>query len=162
MHDNAEELKAIMRLLPYPVTVITARAGGRMRGITIGSFTSLSMEPTLISFNVTRDSQMHTVLEQADRFVVHIPGSDQQELCTRFALPDQTDEEQFEGIDYSIENGFPPVIDNTIAEIYCRMFKIVKAGDHSLIIGEVEQIKQNREEPSILYCNGAYQSIDLE
>lgn len=105
---------------------------------------------------------MHTVLEQADRFVVHIPGSGQQELCTRFALPDQTDDEQFEGIDYSLEEGFPPVLGNTNAEIYCKMYKIVKAGDHSLILGEVEQIKQNREEPSILYCNGSYQSIDIE
>lgn len=151
-----------MRLLPYPVTVITAIAGNRMRGITIGSFTSLSMEPSLVSFNVQRESQMHMIIEKADRFVVHIPSAGQQELCSRFALPDQNDEEQFEGVDYTIDEGFPPVISDTIAVIYCRIFKIIETGDHSLIIGEVEQIKRNREEPSILYCNGAYQSLEID
>lgn len=160
--DNAEELKEVMRLLPYPVTVITAAAGERKRGITIGSFTSLSMDPPLVSFNVTRDSQMHEILEEAVWFVVHIPGSGQQELCTRFALPDQGDEEQFENIQYQQDQSYPPVLEGVIAEIHCSIHKLIEAGDHSIIIGNVESIKRNREELSILYCNGAYQTLKID
>ncbi len=160
--DNAEELKEVMRLLPYPVTVVTAVASNRKRGITIGSFTSLSMNPPLISFNVTIESQMHEILVEAERFVVHIPGSGQQELCTRFAIPDQSDQEQFEGIQYEQENNGPPVLDGVIAEVHCKVYKLIEAGDHSVIIGEVESIKRNREELSILYCNGAYQTLRID
>jgi 3-hydroxy-9,10-secoandrosta-1,3,5(10)-triene-9,17-dione monooxygenase reductase component len=160
--DNAEELKEVMRLLPYPVTVVTTAAGNRQRGITIGSFTSLSMEPPLISFNVTKDSQMHELLEIAEQFVVHIPGSGQQEICTRFALPDQSDEEQFQGIRFKQSENKPPVLEGVIAEIHCSMYNLVEAGDHSIVIGKVESIKRNREELSILYCNGAYQTLRIE
>jgi 3-hydroxy-9,10-secoandrosta-1,3,5(10)-triene-9,17-dione monooxygenase reductase component len=160
--DNAEELKEVMRLLPYPVTVVTTVADNRQRGITIGSFTSLSMEPPLISFNVTKDSQMHELLEIAEQFVVHIPGSGQQEICTRFALPDQSDEEQFQGIRFKQSENKPPVLEGVIAEIHCSMYNLVEAGDHSIVIGKVESIKRNREELSILYCNGAYQTLRIE
>lgn len=160
--DPAEVLKEVMRLLPYPVTVITAVAGGRKRGITIGSFTSHSMEPPLISFNVTIDSQMHELLAKAERFVVHIPGAGQQELCTRFALPDQSEEEQFDGLSFKQENGGPPVLDGVIAEIHCTMFRLFQAGDHAIVIGRVERIKRNREELSILYCNGTYQTLETD
>jgi 3-hydroxy-9,10-secoandrosta-1,3,5(10)-triene-9,17-dione monooxygenase reductase component len=160
--DNAEELKEVMRLLPYPVTVVTTVADNRQRGITIGSFTSLSMEPPLISFNVTKDSQMHELLEIAEQFVVHIPGSGQQEICTRFALPDQSDEEQFQGIRFKQSENKPPVLEGVIAEIHCSMYNLVEAGDHSIVIGKVESIKRNREELSILYCNGTYQTLRIE
>jgi len=151
-----------MRLLPYPVTVITTVSGERKRGITIGSFTSLSLDPPLVSFNVTGDSQMHELLEEAERFVVHIPGAGQQELCIRFALPDQSDDDQFKGINYSQKPGYPPILDKVIAEVHCKMFRLFKAGDHSIVIGEVELIKRNRDELSILYCNGDYQSLKIE
>jgi len=160
--ETAEELKEVMRLLPYPVTVITTVSGKRKRGITIGSFTSLSLDPPLVSFNVTSDSQMHELLEGAERFVVHIPGAGQQELCTRFALPDQSDEDQFKGVSFRHKHGYPPILENVIAEIHCTMFRLFKAGDHSIVIGEVEWIKRNRDELSILYCNGAYQSLEIE
>jgi 3-hydroxy-9,10-secoandrosta-1,3,5(10)-triene-9,17-dione monooxygenase reductase component len=160
--DTAGELKEVMRLLPYPVTVITAVAGGRKRGITIGSFTSLSMDPPLISFNVTTDSQMHELLAEAVRFVVHIPGAGQQELCMRFALPDQSDEEQFDGLSFKQDKGGPPVLDGAIAEIHCTRFRLIPAGDHSIVIGRVERIKRNREELSILYCNGTYQTLETD
>ena|GEM_PF-332661 len=160
--ESAEELKEVMRLLPYPVTVITAVAGDRKRGITIGSFTSLSMDPPLISFNVTNDSQMHELLADAKQFVVHIPGAGQQELCTRFALPDQSDEEQFDGLSFKQDNGGPPVLDGVIAEIHCTKFRLFRAGDHSIVIGRVERINRNREELSILYCNGTYQNLETD
>ncbi len=151
-----------MRLLPYPVTVVTAAYGKRFRGITIGSFTSLSLQPPLVTFNVNCESQMHSLLEDADRFVVHIPGEDQDEICSRFALPDQEDAEQFEGLNYTREPGEPPVLSDVIAELHCTMFRMFRAGDHSIIIGSVERIQRNREEPSILYCNGAYQALKLD
>lgn len=160
--ENAEELKEVMRLLPYPVTVITVAAGKRKRGITIGTFTSLSLDPPLVSFNVTSDSQMYELLEMAERFVVHIPGAGQQKLCTRFALSDQSDDEQFEDISYNQKPGYPPILNHVIAEIHCNIFRLIKAGDHSITIGEVDLIKRNRDELSILYCNGTYQSLEME
>lgn len=155
----AEELIGVMRLLTYPVTIITTAAGDRKRGVTIGSFTSLSMDPPLISFNVIKASQMHEVLDQAEQIVVHVPGIEHKDLCSRFAIPDLEDHEQFREVDFIGEEGDPPVLDGMIAEIYCKIHHHVEAGDHTIFIGFVEKVKRNRDDPSILYYDGEFLSI---
>ncbi|MEX2601807.1 MAG: flavin reductase family protein [Balneolaceae bacterium] len=153
---RAEDLINVMRQIPFPVTVVTASNGSSTRGITIGSFTSLSMEPPLISFNVEKESQMHEILQECDSFVVQIPHAAQDELCTRFALPDQSDEEQFEGIAYRLSEKGVPILEDVVAVLECSPYKWVDAGDHTLIIGEVEKVEILKNDPAILYLNGAY------
>ncbi|MEX2573807.1 MAG: flavin reductase family protein [Balneolaceae bacterium] len=160
--NTAEELKSVMRLLPYPVTIVTTSSGHRKRGATIGSFTSLSMDPPLISFNVTRSTNIHDLLEMAEHFVVHVPGSGQEDLCALFAIPDTREEEQFRELNYSQEAGFPPVLDNVVAEIHCKIVNRIEAGDHTIIIGGIEKIHKNRDEPAILYLDGGYRSVALD
>lgn len=155
----ARDLVDLMRCVPFPVTIVTASAGEEMRGVTIGSFTTLSMAPPLISFNLSIDSRMHALMEKAEAFVVHIPGAQQAELCRRFALPDLEGDEQFEQIPFRRANGSPPVLDGVIAEIHCRLHQRVVAGDHSIIIGEVERVEQHRREPGLLYLDGSYRKF---
>lgn len=158
--NEADNLIRIMRQLTYPVTIVTARSGNRMRGITIGSFTSLSLSPPLISFNVTRDSQMHELFKPSSTFVVHFPGAMQESLCTRFALPDQSDEEQFDSIE--MDEGAPndpPLLSGVNSRLHCRMEKRIVAGDHSILIGQVVRSEFLREGPAILYMDGQYRSM---
>lgn len=156
--NRAKDLINVMRQIPFPVTIVTASNGTSARGITIGSFTSLSMEPPLISFNVEKESQMHEVLQESSSFVVQIPHADQQELCTRFALPDQSDEEQFDGLAYRLSEKGVPVLDDVVAVLECTPYKQVEAGDHTLIIGKVERVEILKNDPAILYLNGVYLS----
>ncbi|MEX1211916.1 MAG: flavin reductase family protein [Balneolaceae bacterium] len=158
--SEADNLIRIMRHLAYPVTIVTARAGNRMRGITIGSFTSLSLDPPLISFNVTRDSQMYELFEQSSQFVVHFPCARQDALCTRFSLPDQSDDEQFDSIelDDSGPDG-PPLLAGVNSRIHCRLEELKPAGDHSIVIGRLTRSEFLKEEPAILYMNGQYRSL---
>ncbi|NNE36302.1 MAG: flavin reductase, partial [Rhodothermales bacterium] len=65
-----------MRRVASPVTVVTAGRGDEARGITIGSFTSASLDPPLITFNLSRRARMHSLLPRTDRFVVHVLGDD--------------------------------------------------------------------------------------
>ncbi|MGM0506389.1 MAG: flavin reductase family protein [Bacteroidota bacterium] len=157
---EADNLIRIMRRLPYPVTVVTTRAGDRVRGITIGSFTSLSLDPPLVSFNVTCDSQIHELFEQASRFVVHFPGAGQESLCTRFALPDQSDNEQFDSIELD-EAGpeDPPLLAGVDSRLHCRLEELKPAGDHSIVIGRVIHSEFLREGPAMLYMGGEYRSL---
>lgn len=159
--SEAEQLIRIMRRLAYPVTVITTCAGERRRGITIGSFTSLSLDPPLVSYNVTVDSQMHEVLEKASRFVIHLPGSHQESLCTRFSLPDKSDDEQFEGVSVdSSEAGAPPLLADVNSRLHCRLFRNIPVGDHSIFIGKVIRTEFLGESPAMLYLDGQYRSLD--
>lgn len=158
--QRGEALRGVMRHVPYPVAIVTAATGERIRGITIGSFTSLSMNPPLISFNLEKTTQMHPLLEAASHFVVHIPGTDQADLCDRFALPDFTGPEQFDAVEYHRDGRGTPVLDGAVAVIHCRKYNMAEGGDHSIVMGEVLDVDQNEAaQPGILYFEGGYHQL---
>lgn len=159
--SDPEALVQVMRQIPSAVTIITAGNGSRSRGVTIGSFTSLSMDPPLVSFNLARESQMHTIMESAQSFVVHIPDSKQQDLCNRFAMSDLEDEEQFKDVEVSRVISGAPVLKGMIAEIYCLVDRKITAGDHTIIIGEIREIHHHRTDSAMVYLDGAYRNLSL-
>ena len=152
-------MRHVMRRVPSPVTVVTTRRGGVMRGITIGSFVSTSLEPPLITFNVGRETLMHPVIVEAERFAVHLLGAGQAHYANHFALPDQTPEEQFEGVDYVLADADVPILIDAPAILQCSRYAIYEAGDHSIVVGEVVRIDENREAAPLLYYERGFRSV---
>lgn len=157
--ETAESLKKAMRQLPFPVTIATAAIGKEKRGITIGSFTSLSLDPPLISFNIDHEAQIHGLIKRATHFAIHIPQPDQSNLCDHFAISGQTGEEQFEGVDYYRSAYGSPILNGISTVIQCRSYDQLKAGDHTIIIGEVVEIDQQNEKPGVLYHDRSYRLV---
>ncbi len=156
---NADALKDVMRQLPFPVTIVTAAVGQEQRGITIGSFTSLSLDPPLISFNVDFAAQMNQLIKKAKHFAVHIPGTEQAHLCDHFAIPDQSGEEQFGSISYKFNGNGIPILKDIPTVIHCRGYTWFEAGDHTIIVGEVLDIDQHKETDGLLYYDRSYRSV---
>lgn len=157
--ETAEALKKAMRQLPFPVAIATTAIGKEKRGITIGSFTSLSLDPPLISFNIDRQAQIHDLIMRATHFVVHLPQKKHCGLCDHFASPGQSSEEQFAEIKHR-RNGYgSPILEKIPTAIQCRSYEHFEAGDHTIIVGEVIEINQRSEEPVILYHDRAYRSV---
>jgi len=157
---QAVALKNIMRRIPYPVTIVTAAFENSKRGITIGSFTSLSLDPPLISFNVDRESQMHELLSNTSYFAVHVPSEERADLCNHFALSDLTDREQFDHISHEMHSFGIPLIKDVCAILICESYSIIEAGDHSLVIGEIVESHQFKQDPAILYFDGRYYALE--
>ncbi len=149
----------MMRRLPSPVTVITARGAAEMRGITIGSFTSTSLEPPLISFNVEKGAQMHDVLAGAARYAVHLLGEVHAGVSDRFAIPDRTGEEQFDGLAYHLDAYGTPVLDGMLGVLHCVHYAVYEAGDHSIFVGEVVDVDEGAAGQPVLYFNRAYRRV---
>ena len=66
------QFRQVLGHFPTGVTVITAIADGRPAGLAVGSFASLSLDPPLVSFNVSIDSSIHASIVEAERFAIHI------------------------------------------------------------------------------------------
>lgn len=158
MHIDGEVLRAVMRRVPSPVVVVTASAN-EVRGATIGSFTSVSLTPPLISFNVALDSQMYPVIASTERFAVHILGDEQVLLARKFGLPDIPGAEQFQNVSFREEEDGLPVLLDALGVLFCRRFAIYPAGDHSIIVGEVEAVEDRGAGTPILYYNRTYRSV---
>ena len=159
---TGQGLREVMRHVPSPVTIVTFIGPDGAKGITIGSFTSVSLDPPLISFNVMHESSMHDVLANTDSYAVQILSEEQGALSEKFAIPNQTSQQQFDGVMYSFEGDEIPVLDNVLAVLRCRPFKVVSAGDHSLFIGEVIEINSKSLGKPLLYYKQSYRKVGSE
>ncbi len=158
----ASDLKNAMRQLPFPVTIVTAAIGKEKRGITIGSFTSLSLDPPLISFNVDHDATIYDLITRATHYAVHIPQPEQSPLCDNFAVSGQSVEEQFDGVDHHRSGYGSPILSDVSTVIQCRAYDKIEAGDHTIIVGEVVEVTQDDKNPGVLYYDRSYRSVGGE
>jgi 3-hydroxy-9,10-secoandrosta-1,3,5(10)-triene-9,17-dione monooxygenase reductase component len=156
---SPDSLRAVMRRVPATVAVLTASANGRRRGMTVGSFTSVSLDPVLVSFNVGKNSSMHEIVVDADTMVIHLLKEDQAHYSEHFAAPDLETDEQFDGIDYSLLDDGTPILNDTLAYIRCRKTAEYEAGDHNLIVAEVLEIVYQSEGEPLLYYNTHYRTV---
>ena len=159
MHATEEDLKAVMRRVPAAVTVVTAGSGDEARGMTVGSFTSVSLEPLLVSFNVGKVAAMKTVLIGTDHFYVHLLEEHQEEISNTFARPDLHGSEQFADVMHRFDAHGTPILVETLAYIRCEKIAVYDAGDHCLIIGKVEEVQHLREGRPLIYYERGYRSV---
>ncbi len=155
-------LRAVMQRVASPVTVVTVASGGERRGATIGSFTSVSLDPPLISFNVQKDSSLHVALLGAEAFAVHLLGEAQADLANHFALPDLTSEEQFRDVPHGTAPDGSPVLPDTFGVLHCAPYAVHDAGDHSLFLGRVLRITEAEAAGPLLYYDRSYRAVGDE
>ncbi|QXD15227.1 flavin reductase family protein [Rhodocaloribacter litoris] len=156
---DGEALRDVMRLVPSPVTVVTARSGEEVRGITIGSFTSVSLDPPLVSFNVGRDARMHDLITRADRFAIHVLQEDQAHLSEHFALPDRAAGDQFDAVPHRLDPHGLPLLEDVLAVLVCRPYAVHEAGDHVIVVGEVMEARVGASGRPVLYCRRGYYGL---
>ncbi|GGK93009.1 flavin reductase [Planomonospora parontospora subsp. parontospora] len=137
------------------VAVVTAAApGGDRAGVTVNSFTSVSLDPPLVLWCLTRNSPSVPVFLRAGRFAVNVLAEDQDHLSRRFAtpLPDK-----FAGVETLPGPGGAPLLAGTLAYFACRTATVHEAGDHLILIGEVERFHRAEGEPLVFHA-GRYRS----
>ena len=150
-----------MRRVPSPVTVVTAMRMGEMRGITVGSFTSVSLDPPMVSFLVARQARMHDVIADAAEYVVHVLSSEQARLATIFAEPDRTGPEQFAAVSHELDDKDISIITGAAVIFHNTPYAMHPAGDHSLFIGRVRSVTLGTPESPLVYWDGSYYRLGV-
>jgi flavin reductase (DIM6/NTAB) family NADH-FMN oxidoreductase RutF len=143
---------------PTGVAVITTTgADGQPIGLTCNSFSSVSLEPPLVSWGLRLASKSLQAFRDAGAFAINILAEDQKELSARFANGAIAD--KFEGVDWRPGHRGLPVIAGSIAAFECDKFAEHEAGDHMLFLGRVARFDHPREEPSLVFYKGAYMML---
>ena len=140
------------------IAIITARdeAGGP-HGMTVNSFTSLSLEPPLVMAAIALSSYQLAVFEESPFFAINILTEDQRELSDRFA---RRGEHRFLDVPWEAGMDGAPLLKDVIATLECRRTAMVDAGDHRVLIGEVHRAIIHRAETKpLLYFRGRYHGI---
>ena len=139
------------------ITVVTAEsAPGRVHGMTANSFTSVSLEPPLISVCVAERAHLLPLLKEKRVFGVNVLKEDQQRLSEFFALADQPrKDEAIMNIKFVWTPQHIPLLDNALCQIACRLHATHVAGDHTIVVGEVLSAALYSGKP-LLFFRGDY------
>jgi len=143
------------------VTVITVEcAPGRVHGMTANSFTSVSLEPPLISVCVDERAHLLPMIKHGRMFGVNILKEDQQNLSEFFARPVQEQEahereEAKHQVSFHWTREGIPLLNNVLCQIACRLHAAHVAGDHTIAVGEVLSAQLFSGEP-LIYFRGDY------
>jgi flavin reductase (DIM6/NTAB) family NADH-FMN oxidoreductase RutF len=137
------------------VTIVTARRGEEPIGMTAASFSSLSLDPPLVLVCVARSAYSHDPLASAEGFAVHILGSGQDEMSSRFA---KAGAEKF--VDFPDERGpfDVPLLPFGVARLVCARHSALDGGDHTILVGRVVATELAGTDP-LLYCNRGYHRL---
>ena len=156
MQFASDDFKKCLGSFVSGVTIVTLiDASNNPQGVTINSFSSLSLEPAMVSFNLGKASYLHNKLLNSDCFAVNILSSGQENLSRKFA--ESTDRKWLD-VNYSLGQ-HSPIIEGVSAYIECLTGKIYDGGDHSIITGKVVNLGINKETKPLVYFMGGYYAL---
>jgi flavin reductase (DIM6/NTAB) family NADH-FMN oxidoreductase RutF len=159
---DPDSLRDALRFWTTGVTIVTAKHEEILHGMTVNSFTSISLEPPLVMVSLEKITRTHGMVQASGAFAVTILESAQQELSDRFAGRDTEKDNRFDGVDsFALETG-SPILSEGLAFFDCRIKSAHGAGTHTLFIGEVLVAGSPAENhaPPLVYFNRAYRQLE--
>jgi flavin reductase (DIM6/NTAB) family NADH-FMN oxidoreductase RutF len=136
------------------VTVVTTAHDGHLSGLTVSSFTSLSLEPPLVLVCIDKAAASHEAIAAAGKFAVNILSEGQEYLSRRFATRDS---EKFLAGTYTLSSSGLPLLNGALAHIECTIHASLPGGDHTIYIGEVVAGDVGLARPLVYFRSGYYQ-----
>ncbi len=146
---TAQSFKDALSRFATGVCVVTAVGeGGKPDGLTISSFTSVSLDPPLVLFCLGRKSAGLVERAQGARFAVNILGEDQEEISEIFA---SQLEDKLTRVAWSAGEGGCPLIKDALASVECSLHASYDGGDHLIVLGLIERLSVLGGKPLLRY-----------
>lgn len=137
------------------VTVITCDTGTGPLGITANSFSSLSLDPPLVMWAPAKSSSRYPFYMAAERFAIHVIGSEQTGMCQAFAR----DGNAFDQFDWELSPEGVPLLNGCLSRFECKTHATHDGGDHSIVVGRVERVTTRPGDP-LLFVSGKFGSFE--
>jgi flavin reductase (DIM6/NTAB) family NADH-FMN oxidoreductase RutF len=132
------------------VTVMTARGSdGELVGITVNSFTSVSLDPPLILWCLADTSGQTKLFQSGFPFVVNILSDDQLEQAKQFARSGPT---EFQGAHFQVTQTGLPRLEGCVGALECEVTARYPGGDHVIVLGRVTALHAGGSHPLVFYA----------
>ena len=155
---DPDTFRSVLGRFASGITVLTARDHDATDcGMTVSAFCSVSLVPPLVLVCVDHIASMHDMLLRVSHFAVNILAAHQEALSRRFSGPDE--HKRFDGVGYSRGQSGAALLDDALAHLECRRVAHHDAGDHTVVIGEVESATPFADRP-LLYYRGGYAQLE--
>ena len=158
--QDTRRIRDVMGAFPSGVTVITTHGTSGPVGFTCQSFTSVSLDPPLVSFSIARTSQSLPSVQTHGRVVINFLSADQQHLSAQFA---RSGSDKWQGVEWA---GAPetdaPLIAGVTGWVTGDIEREIEAGDHLIFLVRVRALSTELEKEPLVFHRGAYRELDYQ
>ncbi len=137
---DATRLREAFGIFPSGVVAVAAEVDGALVGLAASSFTSVSLEPALVSFSVANTSKTWPTLRRAGRLGVTILADHHDDACRRLAGPVA---HRFDGLALTTTADGAVTLDEGLARFDCSVYREVEAGDHTIVILRLHAVEHS-------------------
>ncbi len=147
--DPRELRNALGRFATGVCVVTTIGDEGRPVGMTINSFSSVSLDPPLVLWSIGLETPSRSAFQSHGAFAVNIMGAETKDLTMGFARPS---DDKFANVNWSKGHNGVPVLADALVSFECTMEQQVLAGDHEIFIGRVMKMTERDGDPLLFHC----------
>jgi len=163
-YDNGPEvsgldpatLRRVFGAYPTGVTALAALVGGVPVGMTANSFTSVSLDPPLVSVCVSRTSRTWPVLRRAARLGVSVLSHEQEETSRSLAAPGA---DRFAGLAWHSSRDGAVLLKGVSAWLDCSVEREIRAGDHKIVLLRVHRLGTDPEVAPLVFHGSRYRRL---
>ncbi len=153
------ELRLAMRQWTTGVTIVSAQHQGVQHGMTVSSFTSVSLTPPTVLISLEKKTRTHEFVTKSGFFGVSMLSSDQQDISDRFAGRHTEDLDRFAGLDTTTLISGVPFLSAGLAYLDCQVITVHDSGTHTLFIGEVLSVRIGDPAAPLVYYDQQYHQL---
>ncbi|MDP7537694.1 MAG: flavin reductase family protein [Methylococcales bacterium] len=158
MAISSKEFKQALQNWASGITIVTTHSDSfGSQGMTVSSFSSVSMEPPQVLVCINQSVSTGTGLKESGVFTINILSSEQQTTSNLFANPNKY-EERFINTPHTFGDNGAPLLTDSLASLECSVIKQIAVGTHWIVIGEIQKTHFNDGDP-LLYYKAGYHLI---
>lgn len=146
--DAPKVLRQLYSCFPTGVTALCALRDGKPLGLALSSFTSISIDPPLVSVSLQSTSATWASFEGIETFGLSVLGEDQEHACRQLS---QKTGDRFAGLDWTASESGAIFIDGSVAWLECSLHHRLVAGDHEIAILRVEAAKADPGQAPLVF-----------
>jgi len=145
---DPQRLRQAFGVFPSGVVAVAAEVDGQLTGLAASSFTTVSLEPPLVSFSIAATSKTWPDLRRSPHLGVTVLAEHHGQVCRQLAGPVA---ERFEGIAATIGEGGAVLLDDGIAHFDCTVHDEVEAGDHVIVLLRLHAVAHGAGRPLVFH-----------
>ena len=154
---DIKEFRNALGAFPTGVCVVTTLKNDQSPfGMTVNSFSSVSLDPALVLWSIQKDSECFSVFDKVDGFCINVLSEDQQTISNQYAT--RGEHELIEG-QFEIGKSGLPIIKGAAAVFECSTWQRYPGGDHIILIGETSHFTHNANMKPLVFHSGKYGQV---
>ncbi|MBI1330513.1 MAG: flavin reductase [Alphaproteobacteria bacterium] len=156
MSFDTRSFRDALGCFPTGVAVVTCAGTDAHIGITVNSFASVSLDPPLVLWCLDKKSDRFTAFTNAAGYTISLLGTVHRDVSSRLA---KRGEHSLEGIELLDTELGPPALADSLAAFECKAHAVHDAGDHAILIGQVQRITRHDAGAPLVYFRGGYGAL---